>query len=384
MKNFSKYLLYFIMVTLQVSSAQTLEDLTFLETYDQLKNQVVTPKATPQVKQGVDFVLDMDYIAWVPSQGGLAIAQSEIPTPGATTSSNFSLPQGSKYRPDFKLSSGFKVGIGADFDQDGWRTFVQYTWFKSRAQAQYTPAEKEENLTLWEGNFNVISYNQTDNLAVFVNVSDRGKSQWKLKFNSLDWLLERSYFLSRSFVFNSFFGFKIGWNTQAYVIDYIQKGISTILKENGKSSLIVTAKEDYEIFNHQSYVGGGPLIGCLGQWLMTKNCSWVFGLKLSNLWGRFTITRQDFSNVLDLGGSPVNLTNYMAINLKDSFYQLNAVFENLVGLNYSYWSYQQKYKLDGLIGWETQMWFDQNQFLQQGVAGNLSMQGLLLKLALHF
>lgn len=384
MKKFSQYLICLLVITFAAAAQPGKEDLSFLETYNQLKEVEVTPKATPLVKQGMDICLNLDYIAWVPSEGGLAIAQSEVPAPGATTRSNFTLPQGYKYRPDFKLSSGFKVGVGGDFDYDGWRTFLQYTWFKSRAQAQYAPATEQENLTLWEGNFNVISYNQSNNLAIFTNISDTGVSNWKLHFNVLDWVLERSYFFSRSFVFNSFFGFKLAWNTQDYNINYNQKGISTIIRENNQSKLIVTAGEDYKIFNHQSYVGAGPLIGCTGQWLMTKNFSWIFDMKLSNLWGKFSTTRKDISNVVDLGGSSTKLSNYTALNLKDSFYQLNTVLENTVGLNYSLWTYQEKYNLDMLVAWETQMWFDQNQFIQQGAAGNLTLQGLLFKMALHF
>lgn len=384
MEKFSKRLIYLLAITFAAFAEQAKEDLSFLETYSQLAQVEVTPKATPVVKRGIDVFLDLDYIAWVPSEGGLAIALSEVPSPGATTSSNFTLSPGYKYRPNFKLSSGFKIGVGGDFDYDGWRTYLQYTWFKSRAKAQYTPVKNQENLTLWEGNFNVISYNQSDNLAIFLNVSDRGESHWKLKFNSLDWVLERSYFLSRSFVFNSFFGFKLAWNTQDYNIAYLQRGISTIIRENNQSRLIVTAQENYEIFNHQSYTGGGPLIGILGQWLMRKNFSGIFEMKLSNLWGRFSITRKDTSNVIDAGGSDAKLSNYTALNLQDSFYQLNTVLENTLGFNYSYWTDQEKYKLDAFVGWETQMWFDQNQFIQQGITGNLTMQGLLVKLGVNF
>jgi hypothetical protein len=384
MKNFFKYLLGLFALNLVLFCELAQEDLTFLQTYQELKQVEVTPKATPLVQKGMDFFIDLAYIAWVPAEGGLAIAQSEVPAPGATTSSNFSLPQGYKYRPDFKLSSGFKVAVGGDFDFDGWRTYFQYTWFKSRAQAQYAKAKEQENLTLWEGNFNVISYNQSNNLAIFTNVSDSGVANWKLKFNALDWVFERSYFLSRSFVFNSCFGFKLAWNTQDYNIFYNQKGISTIIKENNQSKLIVTAGEDYDIVNHQSYVGGGPLIGCVGQWLMTKNFSWIFDMKISNLWGKFSTSRKDTSNVADLAGSSNKLSNYTALNLQDSLCQLNAVIENTIGVNYSYWSYQEKYNLVFFAGWETQMWFDQNQFIQQGLSGNLSMQGLLFKTALHF
>lgn len=384
MNKFLKQLACSSILTLQVFAQQSSADLSFSETYDQLKTVEVTPKATPQVRSGADFFIDLDYIAWLPSQNGLAIAQSEIPLPGATVSSNFAPIQGQKYRPDFKLSSGFKIGFGGDFDYDGWRTYLQYTWYKTTASAMFNPAQDQANLTLWEGNFNVLTYGQTDNLAIFTNISDRGESNWKLKFNVLDWVIERSYFLSRSFVMSTLFGFKTAWNTQDYNITYFQKGLSTIIKENNRSRLIVTAEETYNIMNHQSYAGAGPMIGCVGQWLMSRSFSWVLDMRLSNLWGKFTLSRKDTSNVIDLGGSTTHLANYAALNVRDHFYQLNTVLENTIGFKYSYFSCQDRYKLDGFIGWETQMWFDQNQFIQQGVFGNLTLQGLLVKLALNF
>lgn len=85
MKKFSQYLICLLVITFAAAAQPGKEDLSFLETYNQLKEVEVTPKATPLVKQGMDICLNLDYIAWVPSEGGLAIAQSEVPAPGATT-----------------------------------------------------------------------------------------------------------------------------------------------------------------------------------------------------------------------------------------------------------------------------------------------------------
>ncbi len=380
-----KFFYVIFSLILQNVIANQTQDLSFSQTYESLEMNDITPKAIPVVRCGYDITIEASYLLWQPFEKGLAIAQGSVPLPGSSSASNILLPQGNKIRPDFKLSSGFKVGVGFEFDYDGWRTDLVYTWFQSNASAAFYPSLNAENLTLWEGNFNVISYGQYDNLALFPNISNQGNSNWKLHFNVVDWLIHRNFFLNKTLVFDLFFGFKASYLTQNYFIHYIQKGISsTLILPPATEIIIGIAQEDYRIFNKIKYGGVGPKIGFNGVFQLSKSCGLIFDLALSSLYGKFNVQREDFSDVIDVTGKKSGITNYNALNLIDTFWQINPVLENSLGFKWDLWSCNERYRYQIRAAWETQVWFDQNQFLQPGLYGNLTLQGLNFLVIMNF
>ena len=90
---------------------------------------VITPPVAPAVNHGADVFISADFIYWKAYQEGLEYANSAVNalaasglTPGAT------LNQGTFATPQTKFEPGFKVGLGLEFEHDGWDLFAQYTW----------------------------------------------------------------------------------------------------------------------------------------------------------------------------------------------------------------------------------------------------------------
>lgn len=116
------------------SAVQSGDKQPFKSTYERIEMTEITPNAGPIVQGGVDAYVQADYILWHASEGGLSFAaKGGDNTRGMAEISNNVLSQGSVIAPDFKTSSGFKVGLGLDFHYDGWDLGATYTWLHTHA-----------------------------------------------------------------------------------------------------------------------------------------------------------------------------------------------------------------------------------------------------------
>jgi hypothetical protein len=375
-----KIIFSFSFLALSFLSSDNLKDQSFLQTYQDLKEVVVTPSATPLVDSTYEIYAQGSYILWKPHLGSLNYAQSGIPSIKEATSSNFVQQTGSIYAPNFGCSSGFKLLVGSNFLPDGWGTSLEYTWYGSNANSEYgseDPLSKKTFETLIDGNFSVLPSGRLDIFSIFPNSSYKGASDWKLRFNNVDLLLHRECFLSRNFLLDPFCGFKGAWMTQHYDVTYQIHGVSIGINGNSiQKNFVVSADETYNIYNKQFFWGIGPEIGTKISWLFSKNFLLTSNFKYSALWSGFKVNREDYSNITDLGTSTKVLYHYHALSTDNKFYQLNSVFESTLGILYQHWFKNNEKLLSLFLGWETQMWMDQNHFLFKSTSGNLSFQGL--------
>lgn len=359
----------------------------FLTTYEALISKVpegerITPDAGPVVEGGVDMYVELDYIFWHVDEGGLAYAQQSTPAAGLPVTSNNTLIPGVVLRPSFKFSSGFKSGIGFDFDYDGWCLGATYTWIFSKATSAF---DDPETLTLWEGNFSVLPVNQRDDLIVFQTSAQNGNAEWSLHFNTIDLDLGRSFFVSPHLILRPHFGLKGSWMKQLFDIFYSGQGISALISATDfKKTSYVFAEEGYQIRNKQYVWSLGPRVGLDTNWMFTKNMSCFAELSISGLWGQFTENRIDRSDVVDLVSNAQVLKNFTSLNNTDTISQINPVIEMQVGFRYDYWFYDSQYRVRLQAGWEAQTWFDQNHFIKQGTSGNLNLQGLTINFRFDF
>jgi len=355
----------------------------FKETYDMIKAKEITPNAGPAVQGGLDVYLLADYILWHASEGGLAyVDNGGVRTSGSAATSNNTLTQGQVLAPHFKMSSGFKVGLGLDFDYDGWDLGATYTWLRTHASSSYAAPATGSNRTLNGGNF-VVATTGTSDVEDFYNVPTvSGSGDWRLHFNNIDLELGRNYFISPKLTLRPHFGLKGTWQTQHYNVTYNQTGSAwNITTVNTSTPSATNASEVYTMTSEQHYWGLGIRTGVDTSWMFTRNWS-IFGdWAFSTLWGQFKGTRADVSNVTSSAGAAL-LTNYTPFNIHSRTHQLNAVLELELGFRYDYWFSDDEYRFRIEAGWENQLWFNQNQFY--GKAGHLSLQGFTLNVRFDF
>lgn len=363
------------------------------KTYEELKEEksqgkTITPSVEPVVAQGVDFYVALEYLLWQADEGGLQYIMTMVPAPTTPPVSNNNLEQGTVVGPSFNFRSGFKVGLGFDTDYDGWDFGVLYTWLYGKASNSFGVSDALDvpnNLTLWAGNFTVLPFNQRADIALFQNSAQTGNAQWILHFNSVDADLGRAFFVSPRLILRPHFGLKGAWIKQLYNIEYNQEGISGLITApGGTQQAFVLAAEDYHIHNVQHAWGLGPRVGFDTTWMLLKDVSCFGNFSLAGLWGQFSTTRVDTSNVMNLITHKVVVENFTAVNAKSKFRQFMPVIETQIGFNYDYWLQDSRYRMRFQLVWETQTWLDQNQFLEAGVFGNLGLQGLTASFRVDF
>lgn len=356
----------------------------FVSTYQKVKGKEITPNASPEVAGGVNMFVEADYILWYATEGGLEYVLSGLPSVGSTALSDNDLPKGSLQRPNFKLSSGFKVGVGLDFDYDGWDMELVYTWLHTHAKHSFGPAPTgNTNVGLFKGNASVLAAGVADSSTESELTPTNGSADWRLHFNVFDLELGRNYFISPRLNLRPYFGLKGTWQEQDFNISYISTGITTFIGPT--STIYLGATEVYQPKQALHYWGFGPRTGVDLSWLVTRNFAFFGDWAITTLWGQAKNSRVDTSNVTSSAGLPL-LTNHTALNSGEIQHQLNLVIETGIGFRYDYWFCHDKYRIRAAASWEHQIWFNQNQFFR--VAGNLfgdlTLQGLTLNFRFDF
>ena len=361
------------------SGMQSGDQKPFRETYDMVKMKEITPNAGPAVQGGLDVYVQADYILWHASEGGLAyVDNGGVYAAGVAATSNNTLSQGQVLAPHFKTRSGFKVGLGLDFNYDGWDLGATYTWLHSHASSDFAAPVNGTNKTLLGGNF-LVTGTGGDTLLVVDVPTVSGGADWRLHFNNIDLELGRNFFISSKLTLRPHFGLKGTWQTQNFDVAYNQAGTAYNVTTVGATT--TSATELYEIAHKQHYWGLGVRTGVDTSWMFSRNWSLFGDWAIAALWGQFTDSRADLSNVANSAGAAV-LTNYTAMNLHSRTHQLNGVMELQFGLRYDYWFSDDEYRFRAAAGWENQLWFNQNHFY--GLDGDLSLQGFTLNFRLDF
>jgi len=363
----------------------------FVSTYDRLKGQEVTPEAGVVVSGGVDVYILADYIYWHASEGGLSYVYNGGVASGLGLSDNV-LSQGTYRHPQFKMSSGFKAGLGLDFHYDGWDMGVTYTWLRSHATDSFGVAPAgATNAALWSIQtvaFPAVSPSTSTVVAAPTSPTS-GSADWRLHLNVLDLELGRAFFVSPKMVCRPHFGLKGTWDTQNYTVNYAMVSGSSqyTYSADGTVKLLITNRsETYEIARKQNFWGVGPRAGVNSCWMFSRNFSFFGNWALAALWGQFKNTRTDTANVNNTNGTVV-LSDYNTVGARGRTHQLSPVVELELGLRYDYWFCDDEYRFRLGASWENQVWFNQNHFLGAGtdsVFGDLSLQGFTLNVRFDF
>lgn len=371
----------------------------FMSTYDRLKGTVVTPNAGPVVQHGVDVALEASYILWHASQSGLEFVTSGVPADPVT--SGMQIDRGAVYNPKFKMTSGYKAGIGFDFDYDGWDLNLMYTWLYSHADRTVvgpestatddTAYQPSVDLGLVPGNFTSAGAGFAEVPPYFFNnVAANSQSSWRLHFNMFDLALGRHFFLSPKLTVRPHFGLKGGWINQKNRVAYTVDGTASGIVANGvtintdtvistpTTVTIDSSQEEYAINLRSRYWGAGIRTGFDTSWMFTRCFSLYGNLAFSSLWSQFTLSRRDVSQVVDQSTQTIVLNDYTAYTARERIHRLNPVLEMAIGFCYDYMFSEDEYRFRIRAGWEQQIWWNQLP------GADLSLQGLTIDLRVDF
>lgn len=332
----------------------------FKSTYERIEMKEITPNAGTAVQGGVDAYVQADYILWHVSEAGLAYANRSS---GLNVDGRKIL--GKVMTPNFKTNSGFKVGLGLDFNYDGWDLGATYTWLHSHASSSIQSS----------------AANYTD-LATLGTLG-AASGDWRLHFNNIDLELGRNFFVSPKLALRPHFGLKGTWQTQKFLATVN----SSVNRSSSRGIPLEVGSAVNRGINDQYYWGLGVRTGLDTSWMITRSFSFFGDWAFSTLWGQFTSSAKEFQDAIySVGGTSAN--NVLLSDLRNRTHQLNGVLELQLGFRYDYWFCEDDYRFRVQAGWENQLWFNQNQLLLLNninqVNTDLSFQGFTLNFRLDF
>lgn len=296
---------------------------------------VITPPVFPLTEEEIGLYVDADFLWWKSNLSGMTYAEID----------EKSISPGSRFAP------GFKFGIGADLEFDGWDTYMEYTGF-------YTPETRNSRSAKEEPSYSyfVNIDESTGSLGTFLLES--GSASRKEQFNILDWDLGRNFFISRRLTLRPAFGLK-GARIR-------EKTKLTQKPERSDESI----RTDLS----QTLSGIGIRGGAETVWYVFNSLGIYGNLAITALWSSIHNTFSFRGIDSDRAGKQKTQT-------------ILPVIEAGLGISYRKHFHENRYMFYAKAGWEEQIWIGYNYNMPNGTpntTGNLTLQGVTLQAGLAF
>ena len=319
------------------------------------KYREITPMAGPRVACGADLFITADFIYWTTRMDGMGYAVSGVGSAAVVPG------KGDVKQVDFSWDPGFKVGLGYNFEHDGWDIYAEYTWLRPGESASTSNAAGTLR-PMWTDSGDL--RDDTGNInAVITNAS----ASWDFDFNVVDLSLGRNYFISHYLTLRPFFGLKGTWQDHAFVARYTFSDT-----ERRKTTI------------DQDSWAVGLRTGLNTVWYFNQYFGIYGDFSLAALWGECDVDRKDERIAVDANGGETATTRNFTENDR---YGMKSVFEIAMGLELDFWFSDDAFHLGTKAGWEMQYWPNQNQFfrwLEEANHGDLYFMGFTLKVRFDF
>lgn len=313
---------------------------------DSGKKHAVPPGEYGMGEDSPNIFVSVDYTLWTAREAGLAVAASNFYATAQAPA------LGSVFYPDWKLRSGFKVGLGANVGHDGWDVQAQYTWFYNKNNKL-----KAHSMTAGQA-ISVWRVDPSSNQVALNAVS----SSWNNWFNRIDVELARSFYAGHYLAYRPWIGLLGAWDEQWFEFDYTDTN-STV----------------YYYRNSQKFWGIGPYAGTDASFFFTNEWALFLTSGASLPWSKYDAKTKQNTN------STGTTSKFYTQN---TFWNVSPMFELALGLRWDTWWSDNSWHFRLQAGWEQQVWFSHNNMFAVGTdgdgSGNYSMQGLTIKARANF
>ncbi|MGC1877936.1 MAG: Lpg1974 family pore-forming outer membrane protein [Rhabdochlamydiaceae bacterium] len=316
---------------------------------------MITPAVAPRVRNGADVIITADFIWWKTNISGMEYATSGVADGGHFVPLGSSTKRGHVHQPNFDFQPGFKVGAGLDFAYDGWDLYADYTWLNGET--------KRNSISAHDGNGarNLVPLSSNNGGIGQIDIA-KESSRWRQHFNVVDLELGRNFFISRFLTLRPHFGLKSAWIHEKLKIE--SKSADATLKAFQKRK--------------QTLWGIGTRAGLDTVWHFARNWGVYGDIAFTALWSDFHFKAKDHVDNMTTG---VDATNF---HTREVITEVIPVFETGIGLTYMTWFNQDSCQFVISAGWEEQIWLGFNHLVDFDRTGNLSVQGLTLKVGFVF
>lgn len=342
-----------------------------------------TPAAI-EINKGWNTFFTASYLYYEAIQGGMDLA---VPVEATIASGSASdvYPSALGYPvlvQDFAFKSGFQVGLGWICPNDQWVLYAEYTWLHGTTHTNATaPSPNVATINGFgvpqSGLWNPASWYQGryfDNIyPPFIS------SAWNYKIDLVDVQVSRPYYASPRITVDPFFGLRGAFIRQSLDLN------ATELSYN--DNIIFSPVWEANYASHAN--GIGPRFGANG------NCYLGYGIKLiGNAAASLLFTGYHVSQ--DVTSPDADTPLPVRTTLKE-FSTLRPNLDISLGLGWDTYSYCQKFHWNIEAVYDFSIFWEQNMMryladlvgsnyygIGGGSAGNLYLQGLIIKTGFNF
>ena len=199
----------------------------------------------------------------------------------------------------FQWDWGFKVGVGYNFEHDGWDANAQYTYFDTSASTSSNPGSNSYTVPLvgWAALPEGVGGDE------FFVYSDNATGLSDLEFDVVDLMLGRNYFMSKYLSMKPSFGLKATW------IKFNKEARFTGGSSNENSPELGFNLGDATIYvkDRSNYWGMGPATGVDTNWYLGCGFSIYGNASGSLLFGRYQVWHRESSTITDRSDKTIDL-----------------------------------------------------------------------------
>lgn len=319
---------------------------------------------------GYGWFFTFDVLYWHAKAGGTEFAYTDqdplaqLPIKGRTKDI------------DFDWDWGIRVGLGCNFEHDGWDLRAQYTWFDTNG-SESTGSGINNSIIPLRGSSRIVENASTSISNRFLYCTS-AKAQYDFDYNAIDLELGRSYFVSGKLSFRPHWGLKTAWIDQEQITRYtggaVDPGHSTWMGLQGNT---VHVKDDCDFW------GLGPRVGLDSKWHLGYGFSLFGNVATSLLFGYFEVEHKE--RYSQFGGNQLKL-----IADRHAF---SPTAQMQLGLRYDKYIHHNTQHIGVGLGFEGQYWWRQNQMLKvddaqvlqyERYSEDVSMHGITLDLKWDF
>lgn len=255
---------------------------------------------------------------------------------------------------DFDYKPGFKLGLGMNFNHDGFALYGEYTWLYANETTRAHPHH----------GFIVPPWLTDGNTGDATHAANH----WKFWLNMLDISLLRVSFLGIKMTFTPLVGGRVLWIDQrlrtAYTID---RGAGMVPEFTHAHTM--TKSRGWLV---------GPRIGLNGDWIFGCGIKFVGDFALSLLYGMAHTRHKE---------TDINLPKREAVDVKNTFDGFKLNVDMGVGFGWSSYFNDRKEHVDVLLRYDW-LYFQDANYLAQAVgrtgAKNLTVNGVTLTAKFDF
>jgi len=307
--------------------------------------------ATYMCDNGWDVFVTGDYIWWNWTQDtGLLDGSGNVSNVGTVLRSNRE-----NMKPGY--ASGFQVGLGFNMHgMDDWNLYAEYTWYKNSGNSL--------------GRTLIVD----DEDTVLFATSD--SSNARIKYDNLDFLLQRPFYFGKKLTATFATGLKALWISEKRTLN-----VDAVVGDLGDLFLL---RGDLDLYRKVTSWGLGPKFGIDTSWLLGYGIKFLSNISASVLYTDYTATSD-----VGIFGDALDVFPFDAASRKQvsNYGTLRPIVETYLGLGWGSYFCDNNFHIDLSVGYDFNVfWNHVTKPVLSGMddVGSLYLHGVNVQLRFDF